>query len=132
MGLHMADEDDDKKVKDELSTDQSNDKTSGVHLDEIRDNTLSNLLHESNRRNSLPPGFPDNANVQRLCGQILRVIGDDHFSKTCGRHLRCMGDEISSFYWVRQQMLKKQNEQPQTMSNSRSLPDLTHPRIDQS
>lgn len=41
---------------------------------------------------------PRSVDVASLCGQILRVMGDEQVSHTCGRHLRCMGDHLYHNY----------------------------------
>jgi len=38
----------------------------------------------------------------KICGQILRIIGDDHMCRACGRHLRNIGDDLNYISVLRQ------------------------------
>jgi hypothetical protein len=46
-----------------------------------------NLTHQE-RRSSLPIGLLENGQINSLCEQILRYMGDEQYSLACGRHLR--------------------------------------------
>ncbi|KAK3096781.1 hypothetical protein FSP39_003238 [Pinctada imbricata] len=87
-----------------------------------QDRTASAHLVDPERRNSLPAGVLEHhIHTNRLCGQILRYMGDDHFSKACGKHLRYMGDEMCLSYQIRNRLQESHNS---SMSTSSSLPDL--------
>ncbi|OWF35264.1 hypothetical protein KP79_PYT15004 [Mizuhopecten yessoensis] len=132
MGLPLADEDQERQGHSEENGQAR--PLSGVEFNQIISDRLQST-HVDNRRNSLPPGILEHINVKSVCGQILRFMGDEHFSKTCGRHLRCMGDEISHLYWLKKTVMGPQQNLPNreyTLShNSHSLPDLRSAESDQ-
>lgn len=125
MGLPLADDDPDRQG----NSDDNNQARplSGIQFNQIIADRLEST-HNSNRRNSLPPGILEHIDVKNVCGQILRFMGDEHFSKTCGRHLRCMGDEISHLYWLKKTVMGSPqtlaNDEQTLTHNSQSLPDL--------
>jgi hypothetical protein len=80
----------------------------------------------SERRGSVPTGLVEqhpNPHTHLLCGQILRVMGDEHYSKGLGQHLRYMGDEMCYSYFIRNRYYAVQTNRSQ-LTNSHSLPDL--------
>ena len=79
------------------------------------------------RRSSLPPGVIENGHISSLCGQILRVIGDEQYSMATGRHLRCMGDQLCYSYFVRNMLRRSAEFQRPTssMTGSHSSPNLS-------
>ena len=75
-----------------------------------------------NRRGSLPTGLMEHhVHTNRLCGRILRVMGDDHYSKACGQHLRYMGDEMCLSYQLRHRYIAIRQS---SINSSHSEPDL--------
>ncbi|KAL5004546.1 hypothetical protein ScPMuIL_018002 [Solemya velum] len=56
--------------------------------------------------------------VASLCGQMLRVMGDEQVSHTCGRHLRCMGDHLYHHYTLHKLL-------PKTSTRRHSVPTST-------
>lgn len=133
MGLPLADEDQERQGHSEENGQAR--PLSGIEFNQIISDRLQRTRND-NRRNSLPPGILEQ-NVKSACGQILRFMGDEHFSKTCGRHLRCMGDEITHLYWLKKtvvgtQLTDQVQNQERTLShNSHSLPDLRSMRSEQ-
>lgn len=80
----------------------------------------------SERRGSVPTGLVEhhlNPQTHSLCGQILRVMGDEHYSKGLGQHLRYMGDEMCYSYHIRNSYYSAQRNSS-NLTNSHSLPDL--------
>ena len=44
---------------------------------------------------------PQSAHMHRVCGQLLRVIGDNYICSSCGKALQTMGDELTMEYGIR-------------------------------
>ena len=59
---------------------------------EVRDNSSDNLA------------TPSDDHCTKICGKILRIMGDEQTSKVYGRHLRSMGDEIFTRYAIRRSL----------------------------
>ena len=59
---------------------------------EVRDNSSDNLA------------TPSDDHCTKICGKILRIMGDEQTSKIYGRHLRSMGDEIFTRYAIRRSL----------------------------
>lgn len=81
----------------------------------------------SERRGSVPTGLVEhhlNPQEHSICGQILRVMGDEHYSKGLGKHLRYMGDEMCYSYYLRNRYYSSQQNSSTGLTSSHSLPDL--------
>ncbi|ESO88196.1 hypothetical protein LOTGIDRAFT_234737, partial [Lottia gigantea] len=57
------------------------------------------LGHPVHVRN--PQDRPHSAHVHRVCGLLLRAMGDQYECNSCGRTLRTLGDEMSTLYNMR-------------------------------
>ena len=87
-----------------------------------------NLTHQE-RRSSLPIGLLENGQINSLCGQILRYMGDEQYSLACGRHLRGMGDQLCYNYFVRNLFRRSgefQRQNTNTLTESLSTPNLNN------
>ncbi|XP_063433868.1 uncharacterized protein LOC134715556 [Mytilus trossulus] len=98
-------------------------------------NSTQDLQHQyplSNqaRRSSLPPGLLESGEINSLCGQMLRYMGDEQYSMACSRHLRCMGDQLCYNYFIRNVIrssgeFQHQNQNSHALTNSNSTPNLS-------
>ena len=87
----LTNEDNRQEVETENSAD-SDSSEQNITDSEKEDSTDNNLVVR-----------PDN-HCTKICGKILRIMGDEQTSKVYGRHLRSMGDEIFCRYAIRRSL----------------------------
>ncbi|CAG2233842.1 unnamed protein product [Mytilus edulis] len=104
-------------------------------VDSTQNNSTQDLQNQNpisnqERRSSLPPGLLESGEINSLCGQMLRYMGDEQYSMACGRHLRCMGDQLCYNYFIRNVIrssgeFQHQNQNSHALTNSNSTPNLS-------
>ncbi|CAC5401282.1 unnamed protein product [Mytilus coruscus] len=105
------------------------------NIDSTQNNSTQDIqnqypLSNQERRSSLPPGLLESGEINSLCGQMLRYMGDEQYSMACGRHLRCMGDQLCYNYFIRNVIrssgeFQHQNQNSHALTNSHSTPNLS-------
>ncbi|XP_061164886.1 uncharacterized protein LOC133173833 [Saccostrea echinata] len=116
----------------EVTRAESTDRTQSDNEEDI-DDSMRISQQRVERRGSVPTGLVEhhlNPQSHSICGQILRVMGDEHYSKGLGKHLRYMGDEMCYSYYLRNAYYNSTRENSSTLTNSHSLPDLRRQKHD--